>query len=40
MNMNNKAVMNIEKCHPKRGTAAPANLPPPPPEFSWSTPAW
>ncbi len=38
MNMNNKAVMNIEKCHPKRGMAAAVN--PPPPEFSWSTPAW
>ena len=27
--MNNKAMMNIEEASPKRGTAAPANLPPP-----------
>ena len=31
--MNSKAVMNIEKCHPKRGTAAPVNSPPPPPRI-------
>ncbi len=29
--LNNKAVMNIEKCQPKRGPAAPVNSPPPPP---------
>ena len=28
--MNNKAVMNIEKCQPKRGAAALVNSPPPP----------
>ncbi len=28
--LNNKAVMNIEKCQPKRGPAAPVNSPPPP----------
>ncbi len=31
--MNNKVAMNTIEASPKRGTAAPANLPPPPPNF-------
>ncbi len=38
--MNNKVAMNTIEASPKRGTAAPANLPPPPPRIFLELAAW